>query len=93
MADCAGEYCSQVYVQQIYIEAASNIWIQTTGTETNLSCVPDSGIYLQLDGAAVQKKEVLALLMMAYSMDKLVTIRAVTGARGCAISYAFVDKQ
>ncbi len=92
-ADCSVEMCSDVYVDQIYIESGINNWIRTSGTETNLSiCTPDSGVFLWLDGAVAQKKEVLALLMMAYALDKPVSIRVSNGARGCHISYVFINR-
>lgn len=65
-ADCSVDACSDVYVDQIYVDSGTNNWIRTSGTETNLSvCAPDSGVYLWLDGTATQKKEVLAALMLA----------------------------
>jgi hypothetical protein len=92
-ADCASNMCSDVYVDQIYVEGVIDNWIRTSGTETSLSvCTPDSGVYLWLDGAAAQKKEVLALLMMAYAMDKPVSIKVTNGARGCHISYVFINR-
>lgn len=87
-ADCSADACSSVYIELLYVESGTNSWIRTSGTETNLSvCTADSGVHLWLDGGAPQKKEVLALLMMAYSLDKPVYIRVTSGARGCAISY------
>ena len=56
-ADCVRNTCTQVYVQSIYTESPADSWIQTTGTETNLvGCVPDSGLFLWLNGTASQKK-------------------------------------
>ena len=70
-AECAVDACSDVLVDQIYVETGANSWIRTSGTETNLNmCTPDSGVYLWLDGSLAQKKEVLALLMLAYSLEK-----------------------
>lgn len=92
-ADCSVETCSDVYVDQIYVESGANNWIRTSGTETNLSiCTPDSSVFLWLDGSAAQKKEVLSLLMMAYALDRPVTIRLGNGVRGCQISYVFIDR-
>lgn len=95
-AECSGEMCSEVHIEQIYVESGqwgNSTWIRTTGTETNLSiCTPDSNVYLWLDGNLSQKKEVLSLLMLAYSSDKPVSIRLSTGARGCSIAYAFLNR-
>ena len=92
-ADCAGDMCSNVYIEQIYIESGNNSWIQTSGTEANLSaCSPDSNIHLWLDGNMPQKKEVLSLLMMANALDKPVSIRLSNGARGCLISYVLLNR-
>lgn len=93
VADCTIDACSDVYVDQIYVESGANSWIRTSGTETNLSvCTPDSGVYLWLDGSLAQKKEVLAVLMMAYALDKPVYFRLTNGARGCSIAYVFVNR-
>lgn len=96
LADCSGEVCSSVMIEQIYVESGewgNNNWIRTSGTETNLSgCIPDSGVYLWLSGNLSQKKEVLALLMMAYALDKPISVRVTNGARGCSIAYAYLDR-
>lgn len=92
-ADCTVDACSDVYVDQIYVESGTNSWIRTSGTENNLSiCTPDSGVYLWLDGSLPQKKEVLSLLMMAYALDKPVYFRVTNGARGCAIAYVLLNR-
>lgn len=92
-ADCSIDACSSVYVERIYVESGANNWIMTSGTETNLTvCSPDSGVFLWLDGSLAQKKEVLALLMMAYSLDKPVYIRVTNGARGCLIAFVWLDR-
>jgi hypothetical protein len=92
-AECTVDACSNVYVDQIYVESGTNSWIRTSGTETNLSvCTPDSGVYLWLDGSLPQKKEVLSVLMMAYALEKPVYFRLTSGARGCSIAYVFVNR-
>jgi hypothetical protein len=92
-AECSVDACSDVLVDQIYVETGANSWIRTSGTETNLNmCTPDSGVYLWLDGSLAQKKEVLSLLMLVYSLDKPVYIRVTNGARGCAIAYVFLNR-
>jgi hypothetical protein len=95
-ADCSVDMCSNVSIEQIYVESGSSgnsTWIRTSGTETNLSmCSPDSSVYLWLDGNVSQKKEMLSLLMMAYALDKPVSIRVYNGSRGCAIAYAFLNR-
>jgi hypothetical protein len=91
--DCTNNMCSDVYVDQIYVESVTDNWIRTSGTETNLSiCAPDSGVYLWLDGTVAQKKEVLSLLMMAYAMENPVNIKLTNGAHGCQISYVFINR-
>jgi len=92
-ADCSVDACADVYIDQIYVESGTNSWIRTSGTETNLSvCTPDSGVYLWLDGNQPQKKEVLAALMLAYSLDKPVYVRVTNGARGCSIAYIYMNR-
>lgn len=89
-ADCASDACTQVYIEMLYVEGQStSTWIQTSGTEANLSCAPDSGVFLQVEDQS-SKKELMALLMMAYSLDKPISVRLYNGPRGCAIAYAYV---
>lgn len=92
-AECTVDACSDVLVDQIYMEIGGNGWIRTSGTETNLNmCTPNSGVYLWLDGSTAQTKGVLSLLMLAYSLDKPVYIRVVNGSHGCAVTYAFLNR-
>ncbi len=56
-ANYTADACSSVLIDEIYIESglysSSNIWIQTSGTETNPNCTPNSGVFLRLsDGMA-----------------------------------------
>jgi hypothetical protein len=96
MADCAQSVCANVHVDQLYAEtglAGRNYWIRTSGTETNLNvCAPDSGAFLRIDGSLPQAKETFALLMMAYSLDKPISIRVQDGSRGCEITFVTLDR-
>lgn len=83
-ANCTADACSSVLIDEIYIESglySSNIWIQTSGTETNLNCTPNSGVFLRLSDSMAQQKTVLASLLAAQSMDKPVFIRVAAGRR------------
>lgn len=96
-ADCSNVSCENVYVEQLYADSGElgdgDIWIHTSGTETALNCTPSGGVWLKLSSAATSshQKEVYALLMMAFSMDKPVNVRIMPGA-DCVIAYVTVNR-
>lgn len=95
-ADCSGEYCQQVYIEQLYVESglwSDNVWVQTSGVETNLSCTPNSSVFLRLSATMSQHKEILAVLLSAQAMDRRVGIRIATGSTDCLIGYVTLDRQ
>jgi hypothetical protein len=92
-ADCGGEYCHDVYVDQLYVEASGGIWLQTSGTETALSCTPDSNIFLRLANGNEGLKNIYAALLAAQTAGLKVHVRIVGGSSPCAISYVLVDRQ
>jgi len=95
-ADCVGQSCENVSIEQLYVDAGQNghnIWVRTSGNETALTgCIPNAGVYLWLDGSQPQKKEVYALLLTAFSMERAVTIRVVAGSQGCSIAYVYMNR-
>ena len=93
LADCGGEYCHDVYVDQLYVEASGGIWLQTSGTETSLSCTPDSGVFLRLANGNEGLKNIYAALLAAQTAGKTVHVRIIGGSSPCAISYVLMDRQ
>ena len=94
-ADCSGLRCDAIYIETLYAdsgELGSDIWLQTSGNESALNCTPNSGVWLKLRGSAESKKEVYALLSMAFAMDKPVTIRVVENSQDCLIAYAYLTR-
>ena len=92
-ADCGGEYCSDVYVDQLYMESSGGLWVQTSGTETALSCTPDSGIFLRLTYDVPGLKNIYAGLLAAQMAGSKVTVRISGGSSPCSISYVLVNRQ
>jgi hypothetical protein len=93
-AECSGMFCTGVYVDQIYTYSSANgIWIQTSGTETALSCTPDSGILLFIPPASAQLKEIYALLMTAQLVGWRINVRVDGGSNPCNIGYVTLDRQ
>jgi hypothetical protein len=86
-AECNGSGCWEVYVQELYPEAAGGAWIQTTGNETLANCAADSGIFLRLSGTTPGYKELYATLLAAQLADKKVHIRIHEGSNPCSIAY------
>lgn len=92
-AGCSGEYCNDVYVDQLYVEASGGIWLQTSGTETALSCTPDSGIFLRLAIGNEGLKNIYAALLAAQAAGRKVHVRIIGGSSPCSISYVLLDKE
>jgi hypothetical protein len=95
-AQCSGVMCAAVHIEQLYVDAGTvnsgDIWIQTSGTETNLSCTANSGVFVKIPAAAPEKKQLFALLMMAYAMDKPVAIRVEENSVDCRVVYAYLNR-
>lgn len=95
-AECSGVLCANVHISMLSAESGAlgtnDVWIQTTGTESSLTCVPDSGIHLKLAAGSQSKKEVYAMLLAAYVSDLPVTIRVVSGSQDCNVAYVFLTR-
>jgi hypothetical protein len=77
----------------MYTEHDGDLWLQTSGTETALNCVPDSGIHLFLSATNAGAKSIYATLLAAEMSDLLVDIRIVDGSSPCQISYIRFNRQ
>lgn len=97
LANCSNVLCDSVYIESLIVESAAeagidDVWVRTTGTEASLSCIANSGAYLKLSKELETRKEVYALLLMAFAMDKPVSIRVVQNSADCVISYAYINR-
>ncbi|MBL8266023.1 hypothetical protein [Steroidobacter sp.] len=94
-ADCSALRCDNVYIEQLYVDSGDlgggDIWVRTSGAETALSCTANGGVLLKLSASSTYRKDVYALLMMAFSADKPVSIRVMPGT-DCPIAYVTVDR-
>jgi hypothetical protein len=91
-AECGTNSCL-AYVDQLYVEANGNMYVQTSATETLANCTPDSGVYFFLSGTATKFKEIYSLLLTAETLGWQVRIRIIEGTNPCAISWVAVDRQ
>lgn len=97
LADCSGVMCESIYIQALNAESGSlqnsdDIWVQTSGTETALNCTANSGAWLKLSSDSPMKKEVYALLLTAFTTDRLISIRVVDNSTDCVIAYAYMTR-
>lgn len=95
-ADCAADYCSSVLVEEIYVESGlwgDTVWIQTSGTEANLNCTANAGIFLRLSSSMSERRTVFAALLTAQATDRPVYIRVAGGSQDCLIGYVRLLKQ
>lgn len=91
-AECNGSGCWDVYVQELYPEAAGGAWIQTTGNEALANCTVDSGVFLRLSGTTPGYKEIYATLLAAQLADRKVHIRIHEGSNPCLIAYVRLNR-
>jgi hypothetical protein len=91
-AECVPTACIGL-VDQVYVEANGDLYVQTSGNETLANCTPNSGLYLYLAGGATKFKEIYAMLMSAQALGWQVTLRIVDGSNPCTISWASVNRQ
>jgi len=89
-AECSGEYCMSVKITSLYVDGDASNWVSTSGTETGLSCSPDSGKLLRLDQTKVKSDWLYSLFLSAYTTGQTLTIR-VTASGQCVVRYAFIE--
>jgi hypothetical protein len=97
LAECSGVMCESVYIQALNAESGAlqsndDIWVQTTGTETALNCTANSGAWLKLSGDSPKKSDVYALLLVAFSTDRPISIRVLDNSVDCVIGYAYMTR-
>lgn len=97
LADCSGLSCESVYIETLIAESAAmagsdDVWVRTSGNEAALKCTANSGAYVKLSKESETRKEVYALLMMAFAMDKPVSIRIVEDSADCVVAYAYINR-
>ncbi len=86
VADCSGVACSNVKITALYIDGVASNWLSTSGTETSLSCTPDSGTLLKLNPSAAKSDWLYSLALSAYLTQQTVFVR--TNASGpCEVIY------
>jgi hypothetical protein len=78
--------CDNAHVLEIYTEANGNVYVQLSGTMSNLNCTLASG-YLTLPATASRFKEIYTTLLAVQLSDRPLSVRINTGSPGCTISY------
>ena len=88
LAECSDVYCDDVSVLKMQVNSYDSVvWVQTTGTESNLNCTPNSGVYLWLDTSTVGGKNVYSALL-AYKMSgQNMGVRLEENSNPCKILY------
>lgn len=87
----ASAECANVIVEEIYINATGDIYVATSGTETNLSCttVSGGGTHITLKNIG-NFNAILSALLATQRAGRPIDIRVDTGAgnqEGCNILY------
>ena len=87
-AECSGVACIDVKIQDMEIHTYDTIvWVQTTGTETSLSCTPQSSVFIKLDTSTDGGKNVFASLLSIQAQDAVTDIRIHDNVDPCTIAY------
>jgi hypothetical protein len=93
-AECSANQCYSVQITQLWSDAGTSangdVWFQTTGTESNLNCTASGGIWLRLPSTATAKKDVYALLMMAFALERPLVIGLIAGSADCIVAWAYL---
>jgi hypothetical protein len=69
-----------------------DIWFQTTGAESALNCTSVGNVWLKLPTTATARAEIYSLILMAFAIDKPVSLGIVPGSSQCVVAFAFVDR-
>ena len=87
-AECiAPTACDNVKIENLYITDNGDIYVNTSGTESNLNCSDTSnGKYLTLKTTGSKNyKEIYAALLAARTTDKPMKINIHKGSLDCSI--------
>ena len=91
-AACGTTGCTDVLIDELYVNANYVVFVATSGTETAINCTPVSGTHLTLDPSDSNYNAVYSLLLAAQLADRPVSIRTVDGSANCKISYVVLDR-
>lgn len=94
-AECGSNFCENVKIQEMQVTYDGIVWIQTTGTETNLqNCVPQGGSvtpFIRVDANTIGGKNLYSALLSAQARDKSFLVRTRDGVSPCEIHYISVN--
>ena len=86
-AECSATSCDNARVLQLYTEANGNVYVQLSGTMSNLNCTLAGGVFVTLVPTRTRFKEIYASLLAVQLRDGLISVRIDTGSSGCTIAY------
>lgn len=89
-AGCSGRYCTDVTVSKLTILASGTVYIDTSGSESALTCTPISGKYIVLTGS--EKNTMYSTLLTAYTTKKNISLATIdNGADECTAQYVSIN--
>lgn len=89
-AECGGNYCENVKVQEMQVSFDGLVWIKTTGTAANIqNCVSQNG-FLKVDANTNGGKNLYSALLSAQARDKPIFVKTKDGASPCEIHFVSV---
>lgn len=89
-ADCSGGSCMDVKVQELQVGNDGIVYIQTSGTETGLSCSPEASVFIKLNATTDGGKIIFSSLLASHATGKNVNVRIVDGVNPCQVLYVTV---
>jgi hypothetical protein len=91
-AECVATGCSGSRILQLYTEANGNVYVQLSGTMSNLSCTLVSSTFVTLLPGGSRFKEIYASLLAVQMSDRTLSVRIDTGSSGCTVNYINIEQ-
>jgi len=88
-AECGSNSCENARILELYTEANGNVYVQLSGTTSNLNCTLASNTFVTLLPGRARFAQIYASLLAAQLSDRLVTVRIDNGSAGCTIAYIY----
>ena len=92
LAQCGGNSCANVKVERLYVRNAPEIYVSTTGDESELNCQPIEDRYIELRPSHPHSDKIYSMLLSAKLADHDIWIRVREAPNsGCSILYTVLQ--
>ena len=92
LAECQGRACVGVKIERLYVRDHPTVLISTDGAESQLTCQPVEGRYIELRETHAKAEEIYSLLLAAKLADHDVWIRIHESPEApCSVLYVVLE--